>query len=59
VSIKVFEVIQDQKYQGVQAFAMMQSILDVQGLKVNSLMGRVKKAMTLASGSAGECQIDL
>lgn len=59
VSVQAYDVVQDQKYQAIQVFAATQSILDAQGVKVSSLMGRVKGSMMLASGSAGECQVDV
>jgi hypothetical protein len=33
--------------------------LNVEGIKINNLLGKQKKSLTLATGSAGECDIDV
>ena len=59
VSVNSYDVVNDQMTLAIQAFAVCQTILDLEGIVVDNLLGKQKKSINLASGSAGQCDISV
>ena len=59
VSVNSYDAVNDQMTLAIQAFAVCQTILDLEGIVVDNLLGKQKKSINLASGSAGQCDISV